>query len=163
MAPLKEGRQKHADARLSALHFHPAQTRRNWNEHCVTKSLFEQIWTFFNNQTLLPFAERLFHLHKVDVCYLNSYHERNEGLECLNCNKLFLHFWSAFKFLCSHPVTLFSVCLSGDRIVIGDLKFRRRSSSPPQRCGKSGSAVAVVLANRQIASVEGGDTETPAG
>lgn len=53
--------------------------------------------------------------------------------------------------------------LSGDRIVRGDPKFRRRSSPHSQRRGKSGSAVALALVSRQIASAVGGDSETPAG
>ncbi|CAJ1062713.1 hypothetical protein NQZ68_020999 [Xyrichtys novacula] len=83
------------------------------NEHCVTKSLFEQIWTFFNDQPRAITA-------------------RN---------------WRGA-----------SRSLFTKRPKVPQAQF---SSSTAVR--ESGSAVAVVLASRQIASAEGGDTETPAG
>lgn len=139
VAPWKEGRQTHADARLSI----QSKLGDFLNEHCLTKRLFwgtdldvlqQPASCHRRAQLERSVAERLFHLHKVSQCHLNSFHDRNEGLEWFNCNKHFLNVSSA-PFLCTHRATRFSVCLTGDRIVRGDPKFRRRSSPPPQRCG----------------------------
>lgn len=109
MAPWKRTRQTHADARLSALPSHPAQTRRVLNGHSVRKSRSENIWTVFNGQ---PFyksaqlersgAELLFHPHKVSLCYTNCWRDWDERLEWLNYNKHFLNVWSAFKSRTTH-------------------------------------------------------------
>lgn len=138
MAPWKRTRQTHADARLSALPSHPAQTRRVLNGHSIRKSRSENIWTVFNGQ---PFyksaqlersgAELLFHPHKVSLCYTNCWRDWDERLEWLNYNKHFLNVWSAFKSRTTHRLTLFW----SERVVRGEPKFRRRSSPRPQRCG----------------------------
>lgn len=89
--------------------------RKLWNkinEHCNKEPFSADLdllqtpgWRHRRAQLEKSIKERIFHLHKVHVCYLNSFRERNGGLEWWNCNKLFLN---RCKSSISPPVTLFS-------------------------------------------------------